>query len=177
MSCNNLIGIPYGCNDDIGVGGISRALVFDMSDIDQEVFQTSPTASNAGFVTTLTLATASVAEEYIFKRNTANHTTTPNIDLINGSTFYTQVVNLMFSKRMASKSVSLQLLAEGQRYLGLVYQDANGLWWYVRDLQLTGGDETSGQAKADNSKYEVVLTAETILRSYQIDEANALALL
>jgi hypothetical protein len=177
MSCNNLIGIPYGCNDDIGVGGIHRALFFDMSDIDTETFQTSATASDAGFVTTLTLATASTAEEYIFKRNTANHTTTPNIDLINGSTFYTHVVNLMFSKRMASKSVSLQLMAEGQRYLGVVYKDANGLWWYVRDLQLTGGDETSGQAKADNSKYEVELTAEMLTRSWQISESNALSLL
>lgn len=172
MACTTLTGIPYGCNDDIGVGGIRRAFVFDMLDIETETLDNTTLTVSA-----LDLQPGDSAKEFVFKRNTANHVSSPAIDLINGSTYFTDTVTLMFSKRMASKSVALQLLGEGQRYLGVVYQDANGYWWYTRDLQLTGGDETSGQAKADNSKYEVVLTGENLTRTHSISEALALALL
>jgi hypothetical protein len=168
--CTSLNGIPNGCSDDVGLGGIKRAFFFDVEDIDTETLNTT-----TGELDALTLLEA--ASEYVFKRNTALHTTTPNVDLINGSTFYTHVATLMFGRRKASKSVELQLMAEGQRYLGLVYQDANDQWWYVKDFQLTGGDETSGQAKADNSKYEVQLTAEWAYRAFELDEALALSLL
>jgi hypothetical protein len=168
--CKKLNGIPNGCSDDVGLGGIKRAFFFDVEDIDNEELDLDTQE-----VDDLTLLEP--AAEYVFKRNTAQHTTTPAIDLINGSTFYTHVVTLMFGRRKASKSVELQLLAEGQRYLGLVYQDANDQWWYVKDLQLTGGDETSGQAKADNSKYEVEFTSEWAYRAFELDEALALSLL
>ena len=170
MSCDKLNSILKACKDDVGIGGIRRAFVFDMEDIDQEVL-----ADATMTVTTLTLTDNAV--EFNFKRNTAQHTTTPEIDLVAGSTFYNHVISLRFGRRKASKSVALQLLAQGQRDLGVVYEDANGDYWYVREAQMSGGEETTGQAKADNSAYEVELTAEMTTRAFGIAKADAEALL
>jgi hypothetical protein len=67
----------------------------------------------------------------------------------------------MFTRRTAAKSKALKILGLGQRFLGSVILDENGLYWVFQDLQLSTVGEGSGQAKEDGSKYSVTLVAKT----------------
>jgi hypothetical protein len=84
-------------------------------------------------------------ESYFIRRNTSNYTEEQAADLINGSTFVTQTINLVFHRREAAKSNALKILASGQQYLAAVVLDANGKYWYFPYLQLTATGEGSGQ--------------------------------
>ena len=106
-----------------------------------------------------------------FKRNVGNLVIEPQIDLINGSTFYEATVTLIFHRREASKSRALTILAEGQRYLDLIILDANGVYWYVDHAQLSGGAEDTGTTRADGSKYTVTFVAQMSNRPYEISRA------
>ena len=109
--------------------------------------------------------------EFEFRRNTSGYTEESNIDLINGSSFVTQTINLMFHRRESLKSSAIKVLGSGQQYLSGIVQDANGLYWFFPYLQLTATGEGSGTARADGSKYSVTLLAENEFLAYQIADA------
>jgi hypothetical protein len=94
------------------------------------------------------------------------------IDLVNGSSFYTQTVTLIFHRREAAKSKAIKVLGEGQRDLALVVGDANGKYWYFPKAQLTAVTEGSGTAKADGSKYSVTFVAENEQLAYEVAAAE-----
>ena len=104
-----------------------------------------------------------------FRRNTGMYTEEAAIDLVNGSSFYTQTVTLIFHRREAAKSKAIKILGEGQRDLALVVGDANGKYWYFPKAQLTAVTEGSGTAKADGSKYSVTFVAENEQLAYEVD--------
>jgi hypothetical protein len=110
-------------------------------------------------------------ESYFIRRNTSNYTEEQAADLINGSTFVTQTINLVFHRREAAKSNALKILASGQQYLAGVVLDANGKYWYFPYLQLTATGEGSGVARADGSKYTVTLVAENESLALEVDLA------
>jgi hypothetical protein len=93
------------------------------------------------------------------------------IDLVNGSSYYTQTITLMFHRREAAKSKAIKILGEGQRDLALVVGDANGKYWYFPTAQLTAVAEGSGTAKADGSKYSITFVAENENLAYEVDAA------
>ena len=49
-------------------------------------------------------------------------------------------------------------------------KDGNDTIWFVQNLQLTAVGEGSGQAKADGSKYSLVLTAEESHLAWETDQ-------
>lgn len=153
MACSTLEEILKGCENNIG--GIYTAYVFDMDDIDS--FTEDPATWT---ITDLTLLSHTPALSFEFKRNTSDYLDEAQIDLVNGSTFYKKTVNLMFHRREAVKSRALKVLGEGQRYLGIVVGDANGLFWYFPYMQLSANTGGSGKAKADGSNYNVTLVGE-----------------
>ncbi len=77
----------------------------------------------------------------------------------------------MFNRRDKDKSEAINILASGQRYLSALVLDANGLYWYFENLQLTATGEGSGTARADGSKYSVTLLAEADHLAWEITEA------
>ena len=79
------------------------------------------------------------------------------IDLINGSSYVTAVINLMFHRRDQDKSQAIKILGAGQQYLVAIVKDMNGKYWYFPQLQLTATGEGSGVTRADGSKYSVTL--------------------
>ena len=169
-TCNSLIGILKGCDNNIG--GIYTAYIFDMDDID-----TITTNPSTWSLSALTLLAHSPALSFEFKRNTSDYTDEAQIDLVNGSTFYKKTVNLMFHRRDADKSKSIKILGEGQRYLGVVIGDANGTYWYFPYMQLSANAGGSGKAKADGSNYNVTLTGEDEFSAYTLSEVIAQSLL
>lgn len=162
-TCTALNGIAKSCDNN--VGGVTNVWIYDSEDI-------SAIADSAGNISTLTLASGGVGQAFVIKRNTSNYTEDAAIDLVNGSSFITQTINLMFHRREASKSYAIQLLGEGQRDLFIVLKDSNGLYWCADNFQLSAVGEGSGTAKADGSKYSCTFVAENVEYMYEASLAK-----
>lgn len=169
MSCNTIESILKGC--DTNSGGIYEVYINDQDNI------TGTTVNTSAHTITGITTNGTLYETFQFKRNIGNLVVSPAIDLANGSTYYPATLSLIFHKREASKSRALQILAEGQRYLSIIVKDANGKYWYIDYAQLNGGDEDSGTAKADGSKYTVTFLADLDNRPYEVDATIIPALL
>lgn len=164
MSCTSLNTILKGCSNN--QGGIFSVYINDNDNVSGITFGTASTDWN---ITGLTASPKFTTFE--FKRNIGNVVIEPQIDLINGSTFYQATVTLAFHRREASKSRALTILAEGQRYLDLIVLDANGIYWYIDHAQLSGGSEETGTTRADGSKYNVTFVADMTDRPREISAA------
>lgn len=160
MACNTITAITKGCDNNIG--GIQTILINDQSEVSGVVI-TDATWS----VTAMTAGAAFVPFE--FKRNTGNYVEDEAHDLINGSSFVTATITLMFHRREAAKSRSIKILGEGQRDLAVIVLDANGKYWYFPNAQVTAVAEGSGTAKADGSKYSITIVSENEFLAYEVD--------
>ncbi len=155
-TCTALEGIQKSCDNNSG--GIYQVWFIPQDNIN---VVTSNIVYPNYEVTAITVTPAlTVFDSYFIRRNTSNYTEEQAADLINGSTFVTQTINLVFHRREAAKSNALKILASGQQYLSGVVLDANGKYWYFPYLQMTATGEGSGVARADGSKYTVTLVAE-----------------
>lgn len=160
MSCTTITSILKSCSNN--QGGIFSVYINDTENI------TNMTVSDTTH--TISAITAStVFSTFEFNRNVGNVTIEPKIDLINGSTYYEAKLTLVFNRREAAKSRALTILAEGQRFLDIIFLDANGLYWYLDHAQLDGGAEETGTARADGSKYTVSFMAQMSNRPYLVD--------
>ena len=166
LGCDALETITKSCDNNIG--GIRKIWLND-----QENITTIPVVAVAGEVTTL--AVSLDYTEFEINRNTGNYTEDTAVDLINGSTFITQTITLMFNRRDKAKSEAINILASGQRYLTAIILDANDKYWFFEDLQLTATGEGSGTARADGSKYSVTLLAESEHLAWEITEAAVIS--
>lgn len=154
--CTALEGIQKSCDNNSG--GIYGVWVIPQEQI--ATLTTNIVYPNYE-VTAITLSPLTpIFENYFVRRNTSNYTEEMASDLVNGSSFVTQTVNLVFHRREAAKSNSLKILASGQQYLAVVVLDANGKYWYLPYIQMSASGEGSGTARADGSKYTVTLIAE-----------------
>lgn len=150
-TCTALNAISKSCDNNIG--GITNIAIYDAEDV-------TTIADSNGSITSMVLASSTAGQTFEIKRNTSNFTEEAAIDLVNGSSYITQTINLMFHRREAAKSYAIQILGEGQRDLVCVVTDANGLYWVFDNIQLSAVGEGSGTAKADGSKYSVTLMGE-----------------
>jgi hypothetical protein len=174
-TCQALEAILKSCDNN--TGGIYGIWINQQDEI-ASITPTDPSAGAGWSITAITLAGTTLFENLYIRRNTSNFTEDAAIDLINGSSFVTATVNLMFQRREAAKSRSIKILGSGQQYLTAVVLDANGLYWYFPYLQLTGVAEGSGTARADGSKYNVTLLSENEYLAYEVNmTANALSLI
>jgi hypothetical protein len=164
MACATLQEILKGC--DPNSGGIYTLLINQQDNITG--ITTLETTTNWE-VTAITHTEPFVPME--FKRNTGNFTEEGAIDLVNGSSYVTQTINLMFHRRDQEKSKAIKILGAGQQYLTAVVGDANGKFWYFPFLQVSAYGEGSGTARADGSKYSLVLLAENTDLAYEVDPA------
>ncbi len=163
MSCETLISIEKPCGNNIG--GIKTVWIAPQDDV---------TATITGWEVTA-LALVVPAAVYAINRNTGNYTEDTAIDLINGSTFVTQTITLMFNRRDKDKSEAIHVLGAGQQYLSVFVQDSNDKFWYFENAQLSATGEGSGTARADGSKYSITLLSEAEHLAYEIDSALVVA--
>ena len=155
-TCTALEGIQKSCDNNSG--GIYQVWFIPQDNIN--VVTTVTTYPNYEVTAISVTPLLTVFDSYFIRRNTSNYTEEQAADLINGSTFVTQTINLVFHRREAAKSNALKILASGQQYLAAVVLDANGRYWYMPYMQLTATGEGSGTARADGSKYTVTMVAE-----------------
>ena len=167
-NCASLTGISKSCDNNMG--GIRGVWIFDMEDVETLTPNTTTWTIDE---LTLTGSPSTLPVGFEFTRNSSNFTEENPIDLVNGSAYITATLNLMFSRREALKSKSIKILGEGQRYLGALTLDANGIYWLFTDLQLSNVAEGSGTARADGSKYAVTLLGETANFAMVVSPADA----
>ena len=165
MSCEALQNIAKSCDNN--TGGIRQVW------INQQEGVTSTTVAGGAWIVSAITATPFATFE--INRNTGNYTEETAVDLINGSTFVTQTITLMFNRRDKEKSEAIHVLGAGQQYLAAVVKDANGKYWYFENLQLTATGEGSGTSRADGSKYSVTLLAESDHLCYEIEAADVVS--
>jgi hypothetical protein len=168
MACTALEGIVKGCDNNLG--GITAVYINDMDNV------TSVTENTTTWVVTA-LTCSPRFDTFEFRRNVGNYTEEQAADLINGSTFVTITLNLMFHRREAATSRKIKILAEGQRDLAIIIKDANENYWYMPYAQLTTAGEGSGTAKADGSKYSLTFVAESANLMKEVDSTIIAGLL
>jgi hypothetical protein len=161
MSCTTLTSITKGCDNN--QGGIQAVYINSQDNV------TIPVTSDDATWTVTSITTSADFVPFEFNRNTGNYTEEAAIDLVNGSSFVTQTITLMFHRREASKSRAIKILGEGQRDLCVIVKDMNGKYWWFENVQVTGVAEGSGTAKADGSKYSLTLVSEAEFLSYEVD--------
>lgn len=173
--CQALEAIVKSCENN--VGGIYGVWINAQDDI-VSITPADPSTGSGWTITTIDLDPVSpvLFTNYYIKRNTSNYTEDTTIDLVNGSTFVTATINLMFHRREADKSRAIKILGAGQQYLAVVILDANGKYWYFPYAQVSATGEGSGTARADGSKYSVTLIAENEYLAYEVDPAGLAAI-
>ena len=175
MACQALEAILKGCENNSG--GIYGIWINPQDEI-LSITPADPSAGAGWTITGITLQAPPVLfENYYVRRNTSNFTEDSTIDLVNGSSFVTSTINLMFHRRDADKSRAIKILGAGQQYLVAIVLDANGKYWYFPYLQVSATGEGSGTARADGSKYSVTLVSENEYLAYEIDPTIVSALL
>jgi hypothetical protein len=171
MACEALEGIVKSCDNNSG--GIYKVWINQQDEIDEITLDPTLTWT----IDSITLVTPTDFTGFEIRRNTGSYTEEAAIDLVNGSSYYTQTITLMFHRRDQSKSQAIKVLGAGQQYLAVIIQDANEKYWYFPYMQLTGAAEGSGTARADGSKYSVTLTAENEFLAYEVTEAAVTAVI
>lgn len=172
-TCQALEAILKTCDNN--QGGIYGIWINQQDEI-ASITPADPSAGAGWAITAITLTGLNLFENYYIRRNTSSFTEEAAIDLINGSSFVTSTISLMFQRREADKSRSIKILGSGQQYLTAIVLDANGIYWYFPYLQVTGVAEGSGTARADGSKYAVTLLGENEYLAYEVNmTAGALA--
>ena len=169
--CASLESIQKSCDNNSG--GIYQVWYIPQDSIDVVTTNTTYPDYEVTAITVLPLLTT--FSSFFIRRNTSNYTEETAADLINGSTFVTQTINLVFHRREAAKSNALKILGSGQAYLAAVVLDANGKYWYFPYMQLTATGEGSGTARADGSKYTVTTVAENENLALEVNLANPAA--
>lgn len=166
MSCSALESIVKSCDNN--TGGIEKIWINQQDNISGITLD----ATNTWTIDAITLVGgAPDFTAFDIRRNTGSYTEEAAIDLINGSSYVTAVINLMFHRRDQDKSQAIKILGSGQQYLVAIVKDMNGKYWYFPQLQLTATGEGSGVTRADGSKYSVTLTSEVEFLAYEIEPA------
>lgn len=167
--CEALETIVKSCDNNSG--GIEKIWINQQDNIDEA---TVPTGTWTIDAITLNVG----APDYTvfeIRRNTGSYTEDAAIDLVNGSSYVTATINLMFHRRDQDKSQAIKILGSGQQYLNAIVKDMNGKYWYFPFLQLSAVGEGSGTTRADGSKYSVTLLAENDFLAYEISESAVAA--
>ena len=166
MACEALETIVKSCDNNSG--GIEKIWINQQDNIASIDLDDT----NTWTIDAITLAGG--APDYTpfeIRRNTGSYTEDAAIDLVNGSSYVTATISLMFHRRDQDKSQAIKILGAGQQYLNAIVKDMNGKYWYFPYLQLSAVGEGSGTTRADGSKYSVTLIAENDFLAYEIEEA------
>lgn len=170
--CEALESIVKSCDNNSG--GISNIWINQQDNIDTFTLD----GTNTWTIDSITLnGGAPDYTAFEIRRNTGSYTEEAAIDLVNGSSYVTATISLMFHRRDQDKSQAIKILGAGQQYLNAIVKDMNGKYWYFPYLQLSAVAEGSGQNRADGSKYSVTLVAENDYLAYEIEEAAVLAVI
>jgi hypothetical protein len=152
MACDLTKGRAIPCKDS--TGGISRVYFIDFGDLGTITLTNDEVTNISGTFS---------AYQYLVKGNSSFEQTF-NSSRENGTTFFTQTLNLTLTKLTKEDNKELKLLAYGRPYV--VVQDYNGnafLMGMVNGAEVTGGTIVTGAAMGDLSGYTLTLEGQEIM--------------
>lgn len=166
MACNSISAITYTCLQN--AGGVKAIYITNFSNV------TGTTANSIGTLTAIGMNGSAKFQEFQFNRNTSSIEEEATINLENGTTFYTQTVNLVIPRREASKRDKILVLATGQPKLAVIVKDSNDAYWFVglgNGAYLTSNKTGSGVKKDDANAYTLTIVGEEALLAPEVDSA------
>jgi hypothetical protein len=157
-----LTGIARDC--EVNAGGIKRVLIASYADV------LSVTVTD-DVISAVTLDTGKYFAEYYVRKGVASYTGTPQFNDDGDYTGEDGVLSLVFGRMSTAKRKEVDALSKQD--LAVVFQDANGLWWYLgKDYPVTrnGGDTTTGTAQTDRNGYGIDLHSSDNGAPFEVDE-------
>lgn len=98
--------------------------------------------------------------EFSFRKNTCSVGSEMTLN-DNGTYYWTNTLNMLFSKQDSAKRLAIQALASGD--CSAIYQDGNGNFWFIGlddPVNLSSASATTGTAVSDNNQYELAMSEE-----------------
>ena len=98
--------------------------------------------------------------EFSFRKNTCSVGSEMTLN-DNGTYYWTNTLNMLFSKQDSAKRLAIQALASGD--CSAIYQDGNGNYWMIGlddPVNLSSASATTGTAVGDNNQYELAMSEE-----------------
>lgn len=164
MACSQTIkGYIRGC--ETSMGGVKEIYLANWT---KDTFAVATSQTSGDTVTIASGATSVDWYKYDIRKNTANFTSTLNIDDANGVNYISTELNLVFTKMETLKRMEMAALVLGD-FMAIVV-DANGIAWALgKDAPMiaTAGTGETGTAKSDGNKYNLTLTDESLYWPYE----------
>ena len=98
--------------------------------------------------------------EFSFRKNTCSAGSEMTLN-DNGTYYWTNTLNMLFSKQDSAKRLAIQALASGD--CSAIYQDGNGNYWMIGlddPVNLSSASATTGTSVSDNNQYELAMSEE-----------------
>lgn len=165
MSCvSTLSGLQLGCESNMG--GLKCVYIANYDDV------VSVTNTGVNEITDITMAATAKFKKYEFRKQTGSLTSTITKDDAIGTIYYTNEVNLQFSKMETVKRLELSALSLGQ--LAVIVEDQNGKFWYLGyDNYVTGLNTTaaSGTNYGELNGYTITLNDMSVDLPYEVQSS------
>ncbi len=157
MAClQTLNGLGSAC--EFSAGGIKKIYAINYSDVK------SITTNDDGEISVIALVSDEKKfKAYNFKKNTASLETEATIEPTTGTHFYTNTLNLVFTRQDTAKRLELQAMALAE--MAIIVLDSNGNYIYLgqdEPVTATAHSASTGTAKADGNNYTLTLVDESV---------------
>ena len=146
MSCALSQSYTLDCKD--GVGGLKLMFIIAKDD--------ATLTPSSGTITAVTNKTGKKWLKYELVKETASFKETFNDNIQNGTTYYTQELELILNKLQTATRNELLLLGKG--HFWVIVLDQNGKYWllgYQNGIDRSGGSSESGKGYGDRNGYAI----------------------
>lgn len=172
MACNTvtLNGINAKC--DTSAGGIKRVLIAQKDDVDIK------TVDENGVITEITMATGKTFVQWLFRRNTANYSTSMTSDASIGNSIITTDLNLQFTKAEATKRLEIQSAINAAAVV--IIEDMYGQYILLgkdNEVSVTAVNQQSGTAVTDLNGYTLTFQDVSLELPHFVDASIISSLL
>ena len=146
MSCALTQNYTLDCKD--GVGGLKYVFIIEKDN--------ATLTYSTGTISAVVNATSKKWWKYELVKETASFKETMNDNVQNGTTFYTQELEIVLNKLQTATRNELLLL--GKAHLWIIAVDFNGKNWllgYQNGVDRSGGSSETGKAYGDRNGYTI----------------------
>lgn len=155
MACTSVTLNNINAKCDTAVGGIKKILIANQNDVAEIVVD-----EKTGVITTITMESGKYFAQWLFRKNTANYSTSMTSDAAIGNTFITTDLNIQFTKAEATKRLEIQSAINAAAVIIIELQDKDDkgnnsyiLLGYDNEVTVTSVNQQSGTAMSDLNGY------------------------
>ena len=155
MACNTVTLTPIFAKCDMSIGGIKRILIAQKEDVQDIIVDWDEnTQTGSDMVTEITMKEGKFFVEWLFRKNTANYSTSMSSDAAIGNSIITTDLNLQFTKAEATKRLSIQSAINAAAVV--IMEDMYGQYILLgkdNEVTVTSVNQQSGTAMTDLNGY------------------------